>query len=95
MDGALEKIQIARGCMERKEIARKCESIDWTLNILGGLHGSLDLERGGEVAFNLANIYYSMMRRLVDANVENDPAILDEVTRLLNELREAWNAIRT
>jgi flagellar protein FliS len=35
-----------------------------------------------------------MMRRLVDANIENDTAILDEVTRLMGEIREAWVAIR-
>ena len=94
MDGALEKIQLARGCMERKEIARKCEAIDWSLNILGGLYGSLDMEKGGDVARNLANLYDYMMRRLVDANIENDTAILDEVTRLMGEIREAWVAIR-
>ncbi len=95
MDGALEKILLARACMERKETVRKCEAIDWALNILGGLHGSLDLERGGEVANNLANLYDYMIRRLVEANVENDPAILEEVTKLLNELRAGWVAIRS
>jgi len=62
--------------------------------ILGGLYGSLDMEKGGDVARNLANLYDYMMRRLVDANIENDTAILDEVTRLMGEIREAWVAIR-
>ncbi len=94
MDGALEKIQIAKACMGRKEIAKKCEAIDWTLNILGGLQGSLDMERGGDVANNLSNLYDYMMRRLVEANTVNDPAVLEEVSRLMGEIREAWIAIR-
>lgn len=94
MDGALEKIQLAKTFMVRREVARKCEAIDWSLNILGGLQGSLDMERGGDVANNLANLYDYMMRRLVEANATNDPALLDEVNRLLGEIREAWIAIR-
>ena len=70
------------------------EAIDWTLNILGGLQGSLDMERGGDVANNLSNLYDYMMRRLVEANTVNDPAVLDEVSRLMGEIREAWIAIR-
>jgi flagellar protein FliS len=35
-----------------------------------------------------------MMRRLVEANTVNDPAVLDEVSRLMGEIREAWIAIR-
>jgi flagellin-specific chaperone FliS len=33
------------------------------------------------------------MRRLVTANLDNDPAMLDEVAKLLNEIRLGWNAI--
>ena len=94
IDGALEKIQIAKACMTRREIAKKCEAIDWSLNILGGLQGSLDMERGGEVANNLSDLYDYMMRRLVEANTVNDPAVLNEVSRLMGEIREAWIAIR-
>ena len=34
-----------------------------------------------------------MMRRLLQANLDDDPAILDEVAGLLRELKEAWDAI--
>ena len=94
LDGALEKIQNARGCMERQEIAAKCAAIDWSLSILEGLYSSLNLADGGEIAQNLSNLYEYMMRRLMVANARNEVAILDEVTRLLGEVREGWVAIR-
>jgi flagellar secretion chaperone FliS len=94
LDGALEKIQKARGCMERQEIAAKCAAIDWSLSILEGLYSSLNLADGGEIAQNLSDLYEYMMRRLMAANARNDVAILDEVTRLLGEVREGWVAIR-
>jgi flagellar protein FliS len=34
-----------------------------------------------------------MCRRLLEANLSNDPAILDEVSGLMREMKEAWDAI--
>jgi flagellar protein FliS len=35
-----------------------------------------------------------MVMRLVDANLKNDMDALDEVARLLNDLKGAWDSIR-
>lgn len=95
LDGALGKIQLARSLMEQRQVAAKGEQIAWALSIIEGLKGALDLEAGGEIAANLDALYDYMMRRLVLANLDNDPAILDEVTRLLGEVRAGWNGICT
>ena len=36
--------------------------------------------------------YDRMMRRLLEANVSNDPEIVDEVAGLMREIKEAWDA---
>ena len=94
MDGALSKLHLARGLMEQKQIAAKGEQISWALAIIDGLKAALDLTAGGEVAANLDALYNYLMRRLVVANLDNDVAVLDEVARLLNEIRLGWNGIR-
>jgi flagellar protein FliS len=93
IDGAIEKVQLARGYMERHEIAKKCETVSWAMAIIDGLRSSLDLSAGGDIAANLDALYDYMLRRLLDGNLDNDPAALDEVGKLLNELREGWNGI--
>lgn len=93
LDGALGKIQLARALMEQRQIAGKGEQIAWALSILEGLKGALDLDAGGEIAANLDALYDYMMRRLVLANLDNDVTILDEVARLLSEVRMGWNGI--
>jgi flagellar protein FliS len=93
LDGAIEKVQLARGYMERGDVARKCETVSWAMAIVDGLRSSLDLRRGGEVAENLDALYDYMLRRLAEANLANDLAMLDEVARLLNEIRDGWNGI--
>jgi flagellar protein FliS len=93
MEGALEKVAAAKGYMARGEIAAKGEHISWAISIIGGLQGSLDLEAGGEIARNLDDLYDYMTRRLAEANIENDVAILDEVMSLLLEIKNAWDSM--
>ena len=93
MDGALEKIRIARGLIERRDIPGKIRNIDWALSIIDGLRQSLDLENGGEIAQNLESLYDYMQRRLIVANAENNPQILDEVSSLMREIKSAWDAV--
>lgn len=93
--GALLAIANAKNGMLRKETAVKGKSISRAIAIIGeGLHASLDKSVGGELAQNLSSLYVYMVMRLVDANLKNDITALDEVTRLLTELTEAWDSIR-
>jgi flagellar protein FliS len=93
MEGALEKIAIAKGHMARREYEAKGKHINWAISIINGLRGSLNLEEGGEMAANLDSLYDYMIRRLSEANMNNDVAILDEATSLLLEIKSAWDAM--
>jgi len=93
--GALLEIANAKNGILRKETAAKGKSISRAIAIIGeGLNASLDKSVGGELAQNLSSLYDYMVMRLVDANLKNDIAVLDEVARLLTELNEAWDSIR-
>jgi flagellar protein FliS len=93
MEGALTKISTAKGHMERREIREKGEQIGCAISIIEGLKASLDHEKGGEIAGNLEDLYIYVERRLIEANRVNDAGILDEVTDLIREIKEAWDAI--
>jgi len=79
--------------MQRKEIAEKGNHITSASSIIHGLRGSLDMEAGGEMAANLANLYDYMVRRLFEGHTANDEAALDEVSALLREVKRGWDAI--
>ena len=93
LEGALGKIAAAKGHMDRGEIRPKGEQIGSAISILEGLKTSLDMEKGGEIARNLEDLYTYMERRLIEANRVNDTALLDEVSDLLKQIKEAWDAI--
>lgn len=93
MEGALSKLATAKGCIARNEIAEKSRQITWGMNIIQGLRTSLDADKGGDIAANLDSLYEYMGRRLLEANVSNDPAIIDEVITLLQEVKAGWDNI--
>jgi len=93
MDGAVERIVTARGCMERGETVEKSRLLNRAVSIIGELRGTLDLSAGGQIAANLSALYEYMSNRLLKATSENRPEILDEVNKLLHEIRSAWAAI--
>ncbi|AMO68905.1 flagellar protein FliS [gamma proteobacterium BDW918] len=93
MDGALDRLAVAKGHMQRKDVQRKIVTIDRIMSIVDGLRMSLDHSVNTEMSENLENLYDYMNRRLLLANINNDEGALDEVASLLKELKEAWDAI--
>jgi flagellar protein FliS len=93
MEGALTRLATAKGCIERGDIAEKGRQIVWCMKIVDGLRASLDPEQGGEIAGNLEALYDYISRRLLEANVSNDVAIIEEATGLLEEIKAGWDAI--
>ncbi len=59
-------------------------------DILTELLVTLDHERGGAVASNLASLYEFCLERLALANVRKDMALLDDVEPVVQSLRDAW-----
>ena len=93
LDGAMEKIAVAKGHIQRNEVAAKSNAIGRAISIVDGLRLSLDHSVKNEITDNLDELYSYMERRLMFANLKSDASILDEVSGLLRELHEAWAAI--
>ena len=92
-DGLLAALADAEGHMQRNAIAEKGESINRASKILIGLQGTLDFEKGGELARNLSDLYDYAMRRILKANLRNDVAAIQEVRGLLGEITSAWELL--
>lgn len=93
MEGALDRIAAARGQMVRHQIAEKGANISWAISIIDGLRVSLDTQTGGELVERLDALYQYMTTRLLEANLNDDPALLDEVCALIVEIKGAWDSI--
>ncbi len=93
--GARHAIRMGRVHMQNGNIPEKGKLISQAIAIVGGgLQQGLNLEQGGDLAQRLNALYDYMTRRLLEANMRNDPALLDEVDGLLATIEEGWTGIK-
>ncbi|WP_166364080.1 flagellar export chaperone FliS [Pseudomonas akapageensis] len=93
MEGGLDRIAQAKGALERKEIANKGLAIGKAIGIIGGLREGLDRDNMTADLERIDALYLYMIRRLTEANLNNDVSLLDEVSGLLTTVKEGWDAI--
>ena len=91
--GALDAVGAARAHLWAGEITERSRQITRAQMILAELTASLDVEKGGDVAWNLGRLYDYMMARLAEANYRQAEEPLADVARILSELAESWEEI--
>jgi flagellar protein FliS len=96
----LSNLAAAQGCMERikgnlplSEVVAKGKAVGKAVRLIGQLNGTLDMERGGQIAENLRALYLYMLDRLTAANVTNDARIVAEVSSLVRKIKSGWDQI--
>jgi flagellar protein FliS len=97
MEGALDRMAQAKGAMARGDIAQKGLMLGKAVDILVGLRDGLNPEKTPDpIALQqLDNLYAFMTMRLLEANRQNDAAMIDEVAGLMITLKEGWDGIAT
>lgn len=89
-EGAVRFVKLASMGIDEKNAKIRGENISKVIGILTELDCALDRKAGGELVENLSGLYRYMVDRLTHANVKNDPDALDEVERLLTELKDGF-----
>ncbi|MEC1377403.1 flagellar export chaperone FliS [Heyndrickxia oleronia] len=90
-NGCLKFIQLAKKAMVNNNIPEKNTNIQKAQNIIQELMVTLKMDL--EVAKNMMSLYDYINRRLIDANIKNEIAILDEVEGLVTEFRDTWKQV--
>ena len=92
----------AQGCMGRiqnnlplNDVIAKGAAIGKAVRLIGQLSATLDMDKGGKIAENLALLYDYMLRRLTLANATNDAGIVAEVSSLVSTIKRGWDQIVT
>lgn len=90
LDGAVKFSKIGRQAIVDKDAKKAHENIVKTENIFYELMATLDVNRGGEWAQSLMQVYDFIVRRLTDANIKKDVDIMNEVIPLIEDVRDTW-----
>lgn len=93
MQGALERLALAKGCIERRDLEEKAKVLTRAIEIINALKDSLDRSYNPELADNLDALYDYMTFRITEASAQLDNSIIDEVMGLLLQIKGAWDQI--
>ncbi|MCA1767121.1 MAG: flagellar export chaperone FliS [Idiomarina sp.] len=93
MAGVLENLNYAKGAIQRKDLEKKSFYLSKAQAIVDSLRYSLDDSAGADAAGNLSELYMYMSTRIADASIELDVDIIDEVARLMIDIKSAWDQI--
>ena len=92
-DNALSSLHRARRAMEANDIELRTQYLNHVLSIIAHLQGTLDLERGGEVATTLLQFYSYARVRILEVSLTNSKEKLTDLSSHFSSLREAWQLI--
>ncbi len=96
----VSNLTVAEACMERiegnlplRDVVTKGKALGKAVRLIGQLDATLNMERGGEIALNLRNLYRYMLERLTVANIKNDPQLVAEVLALVRKIKSGWDPL--
>jgi len=93
MAGVLENLNYAKGAIQRKDLEKKSHYLSKAQAIVDSLRYSLDDTAGAQATGNLRDLYMYMSTRIADASIDMDVDAIDEVARLMLDIKGAWDQI--
>ncbi|WP_274309214.1 flagellar export chaperone FliS [Solibacillus daqui] len=90
-NGCLKFLGKAKVAIEQKNIEEKNYNIQRSQAIIAELMSTLNMDI--DISKQMLPLYEYMNRRLVEANMKNDPAIIEEVEGLVTEFRDTWKEV--
>lgn len=89
-DGALRFMRRAAKALEDGDLAGANNATGRAQAIINELNVTLDMERGGEIARNLRDLYLFVNRHMASGLASNEAPLIRESIGLVRELRDAW-----
>lgn len=90
-NGCLKFLNRAKLAIGEKNIEERNHYIQRSQAIIGELMSTLNLDI--EISKQMLPLYEYMNRRLTEANIKSDPAIIEEVEGLVTEFRDTWKEV--
>lgn len=77
-------------CMRRNDWTQRAQRQGRALSILQGLETSLDFDKGGEIARDLALVYREARRMVMEGSRTNDLPKIEAARAMIGEINSAW-----
>jgi len=90
-EGAIRFTRLARIGAEKGNIEARGVNTGRLMDIVGSLSASLDHDRGGELAQQLASLYDFILRYALEASKDSDPEKYRVIEEILQTLKDGWD----
>jgi flagellar protein FliS len=92
-DRAIIALKQAIDDIKNGDIKSKVNNIQKATDILLALDSALDMEKGGEIAQNLRDLYRFSYQQILVAHAKNDINLLEDIIEILETLKSGWEEL--
>jgi flagellar protein FliS len=89
-DVAIDDMRRAASAIQPADIEERGQAIRHAMLVLQQLQGTLDFERGGEVARRFEQFYNLIRGKLLEAQLRNSPQLMRQQIQFMVEVRDCW-----
>ncbi len=90
-NGCLKFLNLAKKAIEEKNITEKNTNLQKAQNIINELMVTLNMDI--EISKQIMALYDFVRTKLIEANVKNDLAALEEAESIMIEFRDTWKEV--
>ena len=91
--GCIKFLRIAKKSINEDDMEKANSYLKKSQDIINELRYTLDMEKGGEIADNLYQLYSFMYSELVTANIKKEVKPINNVEEMMLDLLETWKEI--
>lgn len=92
-EGSIRFLRQSIAAIQLKDLERKRQSVDRAVALIQHLQGTLDMDRGREVAADLDRLYSYITSRILNGSGKLEVAPLEEAIKLLTVLLSGWQEV--
>jgi len=89
-DAAIEDMRRALSAIQASDVEERANAVRHAMLILQQLQGTLDFERGGQVAKQFEQFYNLIRAKLLESQLRNSPELMGQQIQFMSDVRDCW-----
>ncbi len=89
-DAAIGDMRRANAAIKANDVEERAQAIRHAMVILQQLQGTLDFDKGGQVARQFEQFYNLIRAKLLESQLRNSTELMQQQIQFMSEVRDCW-----
>lgn len=89
-DSAIDDMRRAVCAIRASDVEERATAIRHAMLVFQQLQGTLDFEKGGQVARQFEQFYNLIRAKLLESQLRNSPELMQQQIQFMSEVRDCW-----